>query len=46
MESNKIEMAIEISNYNELIEKLEKIKKLLQDIEDTTINIEVKKNYS
>ncbi len=37
---NKIEIKMELSNYDEIIEKLEHIKKLLNDI--SNIKIEVK----
>lgn len=41
MESNKI-ITVEISNIDELIEKLEKLKKLLQEINNVELNVEVK----
>lgn len=42
MKDNKLEITIEISNYYDLIEKLEKIKNLLQEINDIKLNAEVK----
>lgn len=39
---NKIEIQISIANYEEIIEKLENIKKLLNEIADINIQIEVK----
>ena len=41
MESNKI-ITVEISNIDEFIEKLEKLKKLLQEINNVELNVEVK----
>lgn len=39
---NKLEIQISIANYEEIIEKLENIKKLLNEIADINIQIEVK----
>lgn len=39
---NKIEIQISIANYEEIIEKLENIKKLLNEIADINIQLEVK----
>lgn len=39
---NKIEIQISIANYEEIIEKLENIKKLLNEIANINIQIEVK----
>ncbi len=38
---NKIEIKIELSNYDEIIEKLEYIKKLLNDISNTKIEVNI-----
>lgn len=43
MKDKKIEIKIMLVNYEETIEKLENIKKLLQEIGD--INVQVKGNY-
>lgn len=39
---NKLEIQISIANYEEIIEKLENIKKLLNEIADINIQLEVK----
>lgn len=39
---NKIEIQISIANYEEIIEKLENIKKLLNEIANINIQLEVK----
>ena len=42
MNNNTIELKVEIANYDEIIEKLKTIKKLLDEISKTNIQIEVK----
>lgn len=39
---NKLEIQISIANYEEIIEKLENIKKLLNEIANINIQLEVK----
>lgn len=39
--TNKIEIKIELANYDEIIEKLEYIKKILNELGETKIQIEV-----
>lgn len=39
---NEISIEISLSNYDEVIKQLETIKKLLQDIADINVQIEVK----
>lgn len=42
MKDNTIEIKIELANYDEIIEKLKAIKKLLDEISNINIQIEAK----
>lgn len=40
MKDNVVKISIELTGYEELIEKLEKIKELLNDIKNTKLEVE------
>lgn len=42
MEKNVLTISVKLENYDEVKKQLEEIKKLLQDIADINVNIEVK----
>ena len=42
MEKNILTISVKLENYDEVKQQLEEIKKLLQDIADINVNVEVK----
>lgn len=42
MEKNVLTISVKLENYDEVKKQLEEIKKLLQDITDINVNVEVK----
>lgn len=41
MEKNTIQVKIEITNYDEIVEKVTKLKELLQDINNTDVEVKI-----